>query len=50
MGTRGLLIAECRAVAGSNISERTFVCGDPSTVEWLFNAGRTPTVALYGGR
>jgi hypothetical protein len=35
---------------GSHISERTFVCGDPSsTVEWLYNAGRTPTVRLYGG-
>ena len=38
-----------RPRTGSNISERTFVCGDPSTVEWLYNAGLTPTVPLYGG-
>ena len=39
-----------RPRTGSHVIERTFVCGDPSTAEWLFNIGRTPKLALYGGR
>lgn len=34
---------------GSNITEPRFVCGDPETVEWLFNNNKSPTLRLYGG-
>jgi hypothetical protein len=34
---------------GSHVTERIFVCGDPKTVEWVFNTGRTPTIPLYAG-
>jgi hypothetical protein len=34
---------------GSHVIEQTFICGDPKTVEWIFNTNRTPTIPLYGG-
>ncbi len=38
-----------RPLTGSHIIEQTFICADPSTAEWLFNTGRNPSLALYGG-
>jgi len=38
-----------RPRTGSLIMEQTFVCGDPETVEWMFNTGRSPRLPLYGG-
>jgi hypothetical protein len=38
-----------RPRTGSHVIERTFICGDPATAEWIFNSGRRPTLALYGG-
>jgi hypothetical protein len=35
---------------GSHIVEVTFICGDTATVEWMFNSGHMPNMALYGGR
>lgn len=34
---------------GSRIPEWTFSCGDPATVEILFNTNRTPIGFRYGG-
>ena len=34
---------------GSHVIEKTFICGDPKTVEYIFNTNRTPTIPLYGG-
>lgn len=34
---------------GSHVAEPIFICGDPKTVEWIFNTNRTPRVPLYGG-
>jgi hypothetical protein len=34
---------------GSHVNEPIFICGDPKTVEWIFNTNRTPTIPLYGG-
>jgi hypothetical protein len=34
---------------GSNILEKTFICGDPKTVELLFNNNWRPVLPLYGG-
>ena len=33
---------------GSHVGERTFMCGDPSTAEWIFNTGIRPTPLLHG--
>ena len=33
---------------GSRISEKTFVCGDPETVEVIFNSNWIPKLPLYG--
>lgn len=33
---------------GSHIGEWTFTCGDPTTVEVLFNTNRRPLGLLYG--
>ncbi len=33
---------------GTHIAERTFTCGDPATVEWLYNANLRPLGLLYG--
>ena len=38
-----------RPRTGSHVMEQTFVCGDPKTVEWIFDTGRTPTIPLYAG-
>jgi hypothetical protein len=34
---------------GSHVMEQAFICGDPQTVEYIFNTNRTPTIPLYGG-
>jgi hypothetical protein len=34
---------------GSHLNEPLFICGDPKTVEWIFDTGRNPTLLLYGG-
>jgi hypothetical protein len=34
---------------GSRIAEWTFVCGDPPTVELLYNTNRPPVGFMYGG-
>jgi hypothetical protein len=34
---------------GSHIPEWTFACGDPATVELLYNSNRAPVGLLYGG-
>ena len=34
---------------GSHVNEQTFICGDPKTVEWIFNNNLSPTLPLYGG-
>lgn len=34
---------------GSRIPEWTFMCGDPATVELLYNRNRPPVGLLYGG-
>lgn len=34
---------------GSKISERTFMCGDPETVELIYNFNWIPGLSLYGG-
>jgi hypothetical protein len=33
---------------GTHIGGPTFVCGDPTTVEYLFNNHQTPKLLLYG--
>lgn len=34
---------------GTHVNGPIFICGDPKTVEWIFNTNRTPTIPLYGG-
>lgn len=34
---------------GTHITDQVFVCGDPKTVEWIFNTNRTPKIPTYGG-
>jgi hypothetical protein len=34
---------------GSRVIEQNFICGDPKTVEWIFNTNRTPALPLYAG-
>ena len=34
---------------GTHVGKRTFVCGDPDTVEILFNNHQTPKLKIYGG-
>jgi hypothetical protein len=35
---------------GSNIAGKTFICGDPATVETLFTNNLRPQIPLYSGR
>lgn len=39
-----------RPRTGSNIIEKTFVCGDPEVVELVFRNNWKPILAQYGGR
>lgn len=34
---------------GSHVTEPIFICGDPKTVEWIFNTNQAPQLPLYGG-
>jgi len=34
---------------GSHIPERTFMCGDPATAQWLFQNNWRPALLQYGG-
>ena len=34
---------------GSHVVDVTFMCGDPATVQWLFQNNWRPNVALIGG-
>jgi hypothetical protein len=34
---------------GTHVGKRTFICGDPDTVEILFNNHQTPRLPIYGG-
>ena len=38
-----------RPRTGTNINQKTFVCGDPETVDLLYNTKRKPTLLLYAG-
>ena len=42
-------LIEDKPMTGSNILEKTFICGDPKTVELIFNNNWRPKVTLYGG-
>ena len=35
---------------GTTMVEKTFICGDPATVELDFNNNWKPTLSLYGGQ
>ncbi len=41
---------EDKPMTGTNIQGKTFICGDPKTVELIFNNNWRPKVPLYGGR
>lgn len=39
-----------KPMTGSNILEKTFICGDPKTAEFIFNNNFRPKLPLYGTR
>lgn len=34
---------------GSHVVDTTFICGDPDTLQWLFQNNSQPTIPLIGG-
>jgi hypothetical protein len=38
-----------KPTTGTNILEKTFVCGDPKTVQLIFDNNWRPVLPLYGG-
>ncbi len=48
-GDRLYCLVDHEAPTGSRIPVWTFACGDPATVEWLYNSNRPPIGLRYGG-
>ena len=38
-----------KPITGSNVLEKTFICGDPKTAEFIFNNNLRPKLPLFSG-